>query len=80
MTTDAEQHEAALKEKIRDTAYRLWEEDGRPDGRSDEYWHRARQLLHLGEGKIDLQSGHSLPASDAPAHTGVTGPGAPGQA
>ena len=26
---------------VRDTAYFLWEQDGRPEGRSDEYWQRA---------------------------------------
>jgi hypothetical protein len=34
----AERHEEA----IRLTAYFLWEQDGRPQGRQDEYWRRAR--------------------------------------
>ena len=33
------------EERIRRRAYQLWEEDGAPDGRAEEYWHRARQLL-----------------------------------
>ena len=40
------------EEKIRERAYELWEEDGRPDGRSDEYWNRAAR-------EIDGQSGES---------------------
>ncbi len=31
---------------VRETAYFLWEQDGRPEGREQEYWYRAleRQL------------------------------------
>lgn len=32
-------------EKIRVIAYELWERDGAPDGRDDEYWHAAVKLL-----------------------------------
>ena len=27
--------------EVRATAYFLWDQDGRPHGRSDEYWYRA---------------------------------------
>lgn len=30
-----------LEQAVRERAYALWEEDGRPEGRADEYWHRA---------------------------------------
>ena len=30
---------------IRERAYLLWEAEGRQDGRVDEYWHRARELI-----------------------------------
>ena len=30
---------------IRQRAYSLWELEGRPEGRADEYWHRARELI-----------------------------------
>ena len=30
-----------LEEHIRDRAYFLWEKDGKPDGRAEEYWERA---------------------------------------
>jgi hypothetical protein len=45
-----------IEEAIRRRAYELWEHAGRPDGRSDEFWHAAR--LELGakesiEDKID---------------------------
>lgn len=35
----------ADEETIRRRAYALWEQDGRPSGRGDEYWHRAEQEL-----------------------------------
>jgi hypothetical protein len=32
---------AVYEDHIRRLAYRLWEAAGRPDGRDDEFWHRA---------------------------------------
>lgn len=32
-------------EKIRVIAYELWERDGAPEGRDDDYWHAAVKLL-----------------------------------
>jgi hypothetical protein len=32
-------------DSIRQRAYSLWELEGRPEGRSEEYWHRARELI-----------------------------------
>jgi Protein of unknown function (DUF2934) len=34
-----------LEQRIRELAYHLWEVEGRPDGRQDEYWNRAQELL-----------------------------------
>jgi hypothetical protein len=34
-----------LERRIRDRAYLLWEAEGKADGRADEYWHRARELI-----------------------------------
>ena len=36
-------HEA----RIRERAYQLWEEDGRPHGREHEFWERAKELLAI---------------------------------
>jgi hypothetical protein len=33
-------------EAIRQRAYFLWEQDGRPEGRADHYWHLARDEAH----------------------------------
>jgi hypothetical protein len=37
--------DAELELRIRERAYQLWQEDGAPEGKSDEYWHRARKLI-----------------------------------
>jgi len=42
-------------EKIRILAYELWERDGAPEGKSDDYWHAAVQLLSE-EGDIEEPS------------------------
>lgn len=31
--------------QIAEAAHRLWEEEGRPDGRDEDHWHRARTAL-----------------------------------
>lgn len=47
-------------EKIRILAYELWERDGAPEGKGDDYWHAAVELLS-DEGEIEEQP--SDPAS-----------------
>jgi hypothetical protein len=34
----------AHEQRIRERAYHLWESEGRPQGRAEEYWERARAL------------------------------------
>jgi hypothetical protein len=34
-------------ERIRQVAYNLWEEDGRPEGRADDHWERASFLIRM---------------------------------
>lgn len=33
-----------LAARIRDTAYFLWEQDGRPEGQAMSYWLKAKQM------------------------------------
>ena len=33
--------DARFEQAVRETAYFLWEQDGRPEGREKEYWFRA---------------------------------------
>jgi len=35
--------------RIRERAYRLWEEDGCPEGRDVEFWERAKELVGMEE-------------------------------
>lgn len=42
--------------EIQHTAYLLWLEDGRPEGRDLEHWHAARQLLTHRHGR-DARTG-----------------------
>jgi hypothetical protein len=37
----------ALDERIRERAYHLWENDGRPPGRDQEFWEMARELVSI---------------------------------
>ena len=41
--------EKTIEDRVRDRAYALWEKNGRPDGRSDEYWQRARSEVQAEE-------------------------------
>ncbi|MFL9959066.1 DUF2934 domain-containing protein [Paraburkholderia nemoris] len=41
------------EEKIRARAYELWEKDGSPEGRADEYWERARAQIDEEESADD---------------------------
>jgi len=35
----------AIAERIRQTAYFMWEQDGRPEGQAMAYWLRAKEAL-----------------------------------
>lgn len=50
-----------LEEKIRERAYRLWEMEGRQDGRTDLYWSRAREL-------IEAETKSSYPPTQSRGH------------
>ena len=49
MTPYGDSHDVLMETKtdldriVRQRAYELWEQEGRPEGRSDEYWHRAHE-------------------------------------
>jgi hypothetical protein len=57
--SDAEQDP---EHRIRDRAYHLWRDAGSPEGRSDEFWHQARDL----EEKLQRDQG-----TVAPSETGA---------
>ncbi|NYH26032.1 DUF2934 domain-containing protein [Paraburkholderia bryophila] len=43
------------EEQIRTLAFYLWEQDGSPDGRAEEYWQKARQQLDGQDAESTLQ-------------------------
>jgi hypothetical protein len=47
-----------LDERIRERAYHLWEVEGYPEGRAEEYWYRAQELL-----EDEMQSAYPPSAS-----------------
>ena len=52
--------------QIRDLAHRLWHEDGEPEGRSDEYWYRAQQMLAgAAAAEASPEADHEHPAEQA---------------
>ncbi|HET9904849.1 MAG TPA: DUF2934 domain-containing protein [Xanthobacteraceae bacterium] len=42
-----EREEAERNVRIRRRAYQLWEEDGRPEGRAQDYWDKASELIAI---------------------------------
>jgi hypothetical protein len=52
--------------EIRERAYALWNEAGQPEGREEEFWHRARETLEEARrsGTLGDQLSGSVPAGD----------------
>jgi len=57
----------ALAERVRDTAYFLWEQDGRPEGRAMEYWLRAK-AMHLRQLAYDRWLADGTPSDRSDLH------------
>lgn len=47
-----------FEQRVRDTAYFLWEQDGQPDGKELDYWYAA--LEKCLRGSIEQREGHQL--------------------
>ena len=58
---------SAVADRIRQTAYFLWEQDGRPEGRAFDYWLRAKDML-LRELAYDKWLADGTPVDRAEAH------------
>ena len=50
------------EDHIRRRAYHLWEEAGRPEGRSEEFWHAARAEI---AGAEPTEAARAIPRDDA---------------
>ncbi len=55
----------ATEEQLKELAYRLWEEDGRPEGRDQEHYFRARKILE------DKEAAPAMQMSPSPARVPV---------
>ncbi|HTI01041.1 MAG TPA: DUF2934 domain-containing protein [Acidisoma sp.] len=57
-------------QRIRDTAYELWEKAGRPEGQDHDFWLEAEKIVDGEAGGpdiVDQDSDDSFPASDPPS-------------
>jgi len=76
------------EQRIRERAYDLWQKEGSPQGRDQEFWERARLMLDgeasapmttplsqrsAHERKTDETVAESFPASDPPSFTATVG-------
>ena len=50
MSESPQENAAESEHRIRERAYHLWEADGRPEGRAEEYWERAKEAMNDEEG------------------------------
>ncbi|WP_149539319.1 DUF2934 domain-containing protein [Siccirubricoccus phaeus] len=50
-----------LERRIQLCAYLMWEAEGRPEGRSDEYWYRARE-------RIEAETQSAYPPAQSRGH------------
>ncbi len=61
------QTKQSLDQVVRERAYFLWEQEGCPEGRADEYWHRAHDQ-HLRERAYVLWRQKGCPEGRADEH------------
>ncbi|MBS7696513.1 MULTISPECIES: DUF2934 domain-containing protein [unclassified Chelatococcus] len=40
--------------RIRERAHRLWEEEGRPEGRAESHWFQAKEIVAIEEGHPEM--------------------------
>lgn len=63
--------DTAREQRIRERAYHLWEQDGKPHGRSEEYWERARELIGMEDSAGAGELPNPMSEPDSPRVTGV---------
>ena len=56
----------ATEEQIRDLAYTIWEQEGRPEGREMEHYFRAKQILEEREAASVIQLAPPPPTGALP--------------
>jgi hypothetical protein len=77
--TGYEARPAVDENAIRDLAYRLWDAEGHPEGRQDEFWYAARRQLEqtaqVKDGYIPPEPGDPHPADENPSNVYNPAPG-----
>ncbi len=71
MSDNPLEFDPAREQRIRERAYHLWEADGRPHGRDQEFWERARELIGMedsaGAGQLPRTAEHEDDIADEAA-------------
>lgn len=75
------------EQRISDLAYAMWQKEGQPEGRTEEFWHRARSQVAsednadtaplmpaLTSSERDQQLEQTFPASDPVSPGVIVGP------
>ncbi len=58
------------EDRIRERAHRIWEEEGRPHGRHEEHWQRARREILGNKAPPNFRPGEPGAAEDIPSQSG----------
>ncbi len=66
MSENPLEEDPARDRRIRERAYHLWEADGKPHGRHEEYWERASELVGMesSPGTGQLPNPATVPGAD----------------
>ncbi|MBS7811166.1 DUF2934 domain-containing protein [Roseococcus pinisoli] len=63
-----------VEQRIRETAFKLWQQAGSPEGQDEIFWHRAKEDIAAQEAKLDNELRGTFPASDASSSSGAASP------
>ena len=66
-----EEDEVEREVQIRDVAYQLWQDEGRPEGRELDHWGRAQDIIGQGQ-KAPADTTIKRPSRARPAAKGST--------
>lgn len=67
MSANPLEDDPGREHRIRERAYHLWSSEGRPHGRHDEFWERARELVAMEESAGAAQLPNPQSSGDDPS-------------
>jgi len=70
-----EHHVDETQDRVRQRAYELWEQHGRPKGHEAEFWHQAERELMGEASSSGTSKGVTANAASARSGSGSDGPG-----